>query len=117
MAREIPEPPELHLTALSADGQTVLAVAGEVDVASAPEFAAGLREHLASGPVLLDLRKLTFMDSSGVRALDAVMRDIEREGWSLAIRSDMHRNVRQVLALTGMLEALPLQDVPSTGAS
>ena len=117
MAREIPEPPELHVTALSADGVTVVAVAGEIDIATAGDFSAALREHLAAGPVLLDLRKLTFMDSSGVRALDAVMRDVEREGWSLAIRSDMHRNVRQVLALTGMLEALPLQDVPSSGAS
>jgi len=117
MAREIPEPPELHLTALGADGHTVLAVAGEMDIATAPEFTAALREQLAGGPVLLDLRRLTFMDSSGVRALDVLMREVERERWSLTIRSDMHRNVRQVLALTGMLEALPLQDVPSTGSS
>jgi anti-anti-sigma regulatory factor len=53
------------------------------------------------------------MDSSGVRALDALLGDVEREGWSFQIRSDMHANVRQVLRLTGMLEALPLRDQPS----
>ncbi|MBA3748045.1 MAG: STAS domain-containing protein [Solirubrobacterales bacterium] len=114
MAREIPEPPELHVTALRSGGVTNVAVAGEMDIASVGDFGAAVREHLASGPVLLDLRKLTFMDSSGVRALDALMRDVEREGWSLTIRSDMHGNVRQVLRLTGMLDALPLQDPAGT---
>jgi anti-anti-sigma factor len=114
MAREIPEPPELHITALSADGVTVVAVAGEIDIATAGEFTAALREQLAAAPVLLDLRRLTFMDSSGVRALDAVLGDVAREGWAFEIRSDMHANVRQVLRLTGMLDALPLRDPPSS---
>ena len=117
MAREIPEPPELHVTALSAEGVTVVAVAGEIDIATAGDFSAAVREHLGSGPVLLDLRKLTFMDSSGVRALDALLGDVEREGWSFEIRSDMHANVRQVLRLTGLLDALPLREPPASAGS
>ncbi len=117
MARDIPEPPELYLTALSADGHTIVAAAGEIDIATVGEFSAVLREHLAAGPVLLDLRRLTFMDSSGVRALDALLREVELEDWSLRIREGIHRNVRQVLALTGMLDALPMQEAPSAGST
>ena len=106
----IPEPPELHVTAQRGEGLTSLAVAGEMDIATADDFAATVREHLADGPVMLELRELRFMDSSGVRALDGLLRDSEREGWSLRIRSDLTENVRRVLSLTGMLDALPLQD-------
>ena len=110
--RGIPEP-ELHVTARSGEGLTSLAVAGEMDVATAGDFAATVREHLAGGPVMLELRELRFMDSSGVRALDELLRDCEREGWSLRIRSDLTENVRRVLSLTGMLDGLPLQDPPA----
>ncbi|MEA2138330.1 MAG: hypothetical protein QOG56_1480 [Solirubrobacteraceae bacterium] len=117
MAAAIPEPPELRLTATRSDGTTHLAVAGEIDMATVDEFSAAVREHLAATPVLLDMRELTFMDSSGVRALDALLRDAESAGWAFAIRSDMHRNVRRVLAMTGVLETLPLQDPPSSASA
>lgn len=114
----IPEPPELRLAATRSDGTTCLTVAGEMDLATVGEFAATVREHLSATPVLLDMHELTFMDSSGVRALDALVREVESEGWTLAIRSDLHRNVRRVLAMTAMLDTLPLQDPPSSaGAS
>lgn len=111
--RGIPEPPDLHVSAHRGDGLTTLAVAGEMDVATADDFAATVREHLADGPVMLELRELSFMDSSGVRALDGLLRDVEREGWSLQIRSDLTENVRRLLSLTGLLDALPLRDPPS----
>ena len=114
MTDAIPEPPELRLSATRRNGQTQIAVAGEIDMATVDDFAAAVREHLAATPVVLDMRALTFMDSSGVRALDALVRDAESEGWSLAIRSDIHRNVRRVLVMTGMLETLPLQDPPDS---
>ena len=88
--------------------QAVLAVSGELDLATVGEFAAGVREQLAKGPTTLDLRELSFMDSSGVRALDGLLRDAAREGCSFAIRNELQRNVRKVLELTGMLAALPL---------
>ena len=112
-AHPIPPPPELRVTATRVDGETNVAVAGEMDIATVSGFAAAVRTHLADGHVLLDLRELTFMDSTGVRALDTLLRDAELHGWTFAIRSDLHRNVRQVLVMTGMLDALPLQDPPS----
>ncbi len=103
------------MTAARHGERTVLTVVGEMDVATAPRFAASVREHLADGPVLVDLRSLSFMDSSGVRELDTLARDADTEAQSFAISSDLHPNVRRVLQLTGMLDALPLQDPSPAG--
>lgn len=81
---------------------------GELDLATADAYATAVREQLAAGPVLLDLGELSFMDSSGVRTLGALMRDAAREGWTLAVRPEMQANVRQVLEITGMTGILPL---------
>ena len=93
-----------------AAGRTTVAVAGEVDLATAGEVADASRDALREGPVRLDLRDVTFMDSSGVRMLDALARDCEREGWDLLIASEMRDSVVQILELTGMVDVLPLAD-------
>jgi anti-anti-sigma factor len=100
----------LRLTVAGGSGERTVAAMGEIDLATADAFAAALREHLASGPVLLDMREVSFMDSSGVRALDTLLRDIEREGWSLSVRPEMQRSVRMVFEMTGMIDALPLRE-------
>ena len=102
--------PQFSLTISRTGPQTVLAVSGELDLAKAQEFTAGVRERLAEGPVVLDLRELSFMDSSGVRALDELLREAGRDGRSLLIVEDLQDNVRKVLELTGMLATLPLVD-------
>jgi anti-sigma B factor antagonist len=109
-----PEQPPLRLSVVRADERTVVGVAGELDLASAGEFAAGLRDALAGGPVVLDISELSFIDSSGLRALDAVLEAVDREGWTLAIRPDLAPAVRQVLELTGMIELLPIAGEPGS---
>ncbi|HSZ70649.1 MAG TPA: STAS domain-containing protein [Solirubrobacteraceae bacterium] len=110
MTGTAPGLPRFGLTVTQGPPQTVLAVSGELDLATAAEFAAGVREQLASGPLTLDLRALSFMDSSGIRALDGLLRDAESEGRSLLIDGDLQESVRKVLELTGMLATLPLVD-------
>src|SRR6476469_1601093 len=107
---QVPDPPFFALDVRPGPGRTLLAAAGEVDLATAGELATALREQLAEGPVLLDLRGLTFMDSSGVRALDAVLGDCRREGWDLRVCREIHEHVRQVFEMTGLLAALPFED-------
>jgi anti-anti-sigma factor len=102
----------LRVTADRRGDWTVLAVAGELDLATADEFAAAVREQLAGNRVLLDLRELSFMDSSGVRVLDALQRDVERGDRNLAIRGEFQDNVRMVLEMTGMLGSLPIREEP-----
>jgi anti-anti-sigma factor len=94
-----------------ADGDGVRVVAGgELDLAVAPEFKRRLAALLADGPVLLDLRELEFMDSSGVRVLDALTGIAEIEGHPFRVGSELQPAVRQVLEMTGMFGVLSLAD-------
>jgi anti-sigma B factor antagonist len=96
-------------------GGTAVAVAGEIDMATAGAIADEVRASLRTGPVLLDLARVTFMDSSGVRMLEALLRDAAAEGWELRIAPTLTDAVEQVLELTGMKEQLPFDDREGPG--
>ncbi|MEU4570253.1 STAS domain-containing protein [Micromonospora sp. NPDC023956] len=53
------------------DGTPVLAAAGEVDMSNADDFAAALAEAVAttSGPLVVDLTALEYLDSAGLAVL------------------------------------------------
>jgi anti-sigma B factor antagonist len=53
------------------DGQTRIALVGELDIASAPQFEEGLTTVEANSPgvLVLDLRRVEFIDSTGLRAV------------------------------------------------
>lgn len=106
-------PPNFEITTSPAAEGVVVAVAGEIDLVTSPEFEATLLEQLATGPVRLDLRELAFMDSTGVRVLDGVLRDLPVIGSTLVIDPILQPPVRQVLTLTGMIDALPFDGEPS----
>jgi anti-anti-sigma factor len=96
----------LRLTALPGPERTVMRAEGELDMASSPELLGAVRQAAAAGPLLLDLGGLEFMDSSGVRALD----DLARELPTLRIAGDLPPAVRRVLELTGMMATLPIEE-------
>jgi anti-sigma B factor antagonist len=85
----------------------VAVLAGELDMATAEALdgaLAGLPQN-GSGTVVLDLRDLRFIDSSGLRAVIAAHREAERKGQELAlIRGPEH--VQQVFEITGLARRL-----------
>jgi len=115
MPHSIDDFSEFRLTVTAADRRTVVAAAGELDIAHADELTAALWEQLAQGPVHLDVSELTFMDSSGVRLLDTLMRDVDTNDWTLTLATQLHPAVRRVLELTGMLAVLPFEPAASRG--
>ena len=92
--------------------RTTFAFEGDIDLATADAFQAQVRERLSGGPLLLDLRGVPYMDSSGVRVLSELMKDCATHGWELGICDDLQPGVRQVLELTGMTAVLPLERCP-----
>lgn len=116
MNHDIPEPPSLDLRTARDGDRTVLKVVGEIDLSTIGEFSAAVHEVLSDGAVLLDLSETAFMDSTGVRTLDALLHDAERASQTLTVGSDMHRNVRHVLELTGVIDVITLIDPPAGGA-
>lgn len=94
-----------------------VALAGELDLATAPGAAKQLKAAQAeSSLVWLDLRGLTFMDSSGVHLVIAAHTRARRRGGRLVI-VNCPPPVRRVFELTGVLGHLEFAAQPrQTGA-
>lgn len=89
-------------------GTCVVAVAGEVDLATAPQLDAALTGLLSAGRerVVLDLSEVTFLASRGIAVLiDAHERAVDRgvELHLVVTRPQVHR----ILEMTGLLAVLP----------
>jgi anti-anti-sigma factor len=90
---------------------TWIHVTGEVDLCSAQELKqAVLDAQRRVRLVVVDLRELTFMDSSGVHVLlDATEAARQTEGALMLVRGPAH--VDQVLTLSGARERLEIIDL------
>jgi anti-anti-sigma factor len=63
-------PIDVRVDRSSGDGAALVAVSGELDLSTAPELERFLVElQRDDAGVVLDLRQLTFMDSSGLRVI------------------------------------------------
>jgi anti-sigma B factor antagonist len=93
--------PQLDLVVLDVPPESLVAAAGELDIATAPELDGALRALDRSGElVTLDLRALTFMDVAGLRALLDARRYVRQTGRRIQILGPLHDAAR-VLELTG----------------
>jgi anti-sigma B factor antagonist len=84
-----------------------LRVLGEIDLATARDVEGPLRELLDRGfeTVVLDLRDVGFMDSSGIRVLISSNQYAEDRGAHLSIVVGASRS-REVLELSGAIDHL-----------
>lgn len=91
----------------------VLAVAGELDLASSPALREELERANQSGAelVILDLRELVFMDSTGLSVVVKAHQRAAEAGRRFAIVKG-GKQVQRLLSLTGVCERLTLIDQP-----
>ena len=103
----------------STPDEVVLVVSGELDVASAEEFADIAAPHLATAKQLVvDLEQTSFMDSSGLKVL-ALMAVARANAGGVLVRNPSHQ-VRKLLHMAGMSQVLtiePTRDRPVQVAS
>jgi anti-sigma B factor antagonist len=104
----------LEISAASADGGTVLTLSGELDIASAPALERALDDFGASLPrrLVIDLTEVTFMDSTGLRAL-LLARQRPADGDHELLLRPGPRQVQRVFELSGTLERFSFQDPPA----
>ena len=89
-------------------GYAIVAVAGEVDIATVTRLRQRLFELAASGRTLVvDLDQVSFIDSSGLAALVGAARRAAAHGTSLQVVCDRPRT-RQLFRLTGLDGLVPL---------
>jgi anti-anti-sigma factor len=105
--------PSFDLKVVQTNRTTRIAPSGELDIASAPEFESAIAEAAAEpgAELVLDLRELTFMDSTGLRALAQTNARAEEHGFALSIWRGP-RQIERVLEISGLAELLPLVDAP-----
>src|SRR5687767_965746 len=74
-------PPELTTTLEREDGRRILRVSGEVDLVNAHELAAAMAAAAeGDGELVVDLRDVPFMDSTGLRSIIETRERFERDG-------------------------------------
>ena len=83
---------------------SVVHIAGELDMATAPQLRQCLAE-LEGSSVTLDFSGVTFMDSGGVAALAWAMKRARQGGLELYVRGVRPAQMR-VLEITGMADEL-----------
>jgi anti-anti-sigma factor len=94
-----------------AGGRTVVAVRGELDLATAPQLEDALLPPLRAGATAaLDLRGLEFMDSTGVRVIVAAHLAATESGGALQVCAIADGPIARVLEISGLDAVLDLVD-------
>lgn len=97
------------------DGEqaVLIGVSGELDLASSPELERELERGTASGAELLivDMRKLEFMDSTGLSVVVRAHQKVTQAGKRFAVVKGPQQ-VQRLLSLTGVAERLTVVDSP-----
>ena len=103
---------DLGITTQAAGARTVVAVTGELDVHTATDLQSALRDLIDSGSadVIVDLRELEFLDSTGLGVLVRALKWAREAGGGLQVIADDDKIVK-VFTITGLGAAMSLTRV------
>ncbi len=97
--------PEAFSVRIEPHGETAVVVpTGELDLATAPALEAALTrafESVGTGRVVLDLRELEFIDSSGLRTLLTARKRADDAGAQFSLIAG-HRGLERTLEIAGV---------------
>ena len=88
------------------DDVAIVQPRGELDVATVEALRAALDGIESAGRLVLDLRGLSFIDSTGLHLLMALHRRAQRDGFELSLLAP-EAPVDRAIQLSGLDEALP----------
>ena len=97
------------------DGRVDVTPRGELDMASAPELEQAIMPRLEQGTwVLLDLRSLDFIDSSGLRVVVGAHRSAEERGGRFTcVRGATGTTVHRIVEIAGIDGVIEMVDDPA----
>ena len=101
-------------TEKTSDGTVRLALTGEFDIASAPRVEEEIGRIEAAGPglIVLDLRGLEFMDSTGLRTVVGADARAREQGRRVAIVPGP-KSVHRIFEVTGLIDRLEFVEDPA----
>ncbi len=91
------------------DGVTIVAVSGEIDVATAPPLRERLQAQSASGhsTVVVDLSAVSFLDSTALGVLVGALKRCKEAGGDLPLVITEPR-ILKVFEITGLTDVFPI---------
>lgn len=102
---------DFRIESVRDETHAVIAVHGELDAATGRQLHAELVDLFGTGidRVVLDLRRLTFVDSFGLGVIVSAKKRLSQEGNSLCIvAGDEQASLRRILEITGLDRVLPV---------
>lgn len=106
----------LHVSVHPSPGETVVSAEGEIDLSVIGSFRQSLQEAIATNPagMVLDLSRVTYMDSTGIYAILDAWRSLGKEAGRLRIRTVFPATTR-ILELAGLGRLI--EDRPSASVT
>jgi len=86
----------------------MVTVIGEIDLASSPLVSKELQKR--SGRVVVDLRKVDFMDSTGIRLLLAQHERLDQAGGHLRILVGKDQQLTRLLEISGLTDVFDIAE-------
>ncbi len=101
---------------MPADGAAVVTVAGELDMSTAPVLEAALESGVdrGAGHIVVDLDSVSFIDSTGIRAIVCAAVRLHAAGGSLRLvyGDEGVQHLFEILALENVVGTYPCRRVP-----
>ena len=96
---------ELVITRGAAEGCTLVAARGEVDIYTAPILSEEIAGLIQGGAydLVIDLREVDFLDSTGLGVLVASLKNVHGHGGSLQLVCNQERLLK-LFRMTGLME-------------
>jgi anti-anti-sigma factor len=90
-------------------GWVRVCVEGELALTSASLLELAVERELhADTDILLDLSRIDFIDSTGLRAMTALVRNAKANGRKLKLSSDLPPHARRLMEIVGLLPFVPI---------
>ena len=99
----------MDMQATTGDGFTTVAVTGRLDAMTAPAAEAALVDVIDGGAsrLVLNLARLQYVSSAGLRVILATAKKLSRQNGRLVL-CEMQPGVREVFEISGLLTVLPV---------
>lgn len=100
---------QLHIEVDESGDEVILSLDGELDPHTAPMLAREVERLIGQGStsVVLELSRLRFIDSSGLRVVISAHRELAEQGGQLSLRSPSP-TAKRLLEITGLVDHLEI---------
>ena len=102
---------DLTLTTREADGKTIVAVGGEIDVYTAPKLRDKITELVSGGSyhLVVDMQEVEFLDSTGLGVLVGGLKKVRAHDGSLELVCNADRLLK-IFKITGLAKVFVIHD-------